>query len=556
MRQAALGAKRALARPRSASVTPHSPPYFLLSFNRKLHSHRRASCWCAAREPYCRARARAHMATPTTVHTESSLCAKRQRTGDRLKTPDTNTSTSHVELFSSPLSIIIFGATGDLAKKKLFPALYKLCLEDRVPRDLNIVGYGRSMVERSAFIAKQCINVGDDLAYRQSAFFERISFHAGGYDAASSYETLDSKLHAYERAHPSGAPGNRLFFLSVPPTVFGTVAEMISRHCRASSGGFTRLMIEKPFGRDSVSFEELNALTAKHFEESQLYRIDHYLGKEIILNISTLRWANAVFEPMWTAKHIESVQIVFKENIGTEGRGGYFDGFGIVRDIVQNHLLQAFMFLAMEPPEAMTAAAILAAKVELLRQVRTLDLHDGSVFLGQFGASVDRACRGYLEDETVPQGSRCPTFAACVLSVDNERWRGVPFLLSAGKGLDERLCEFRIRFRPQPFNQQLFGAPAQNELVMRVQPDEALYLAACAKQPGINAGLASTEERRTPVAMGLRYAQTFGDGGPFVCGDACTSRLLNRGESWHLFCVLLAGSPAGSDPKVCGLSHV
>jgi glucose-6-phosphate 1-dehydrogenase len=456
--------------------------------------------------------------TPTTVLSEQSV-AKRQRTSSALRAPDTNTSTSHVDLFSAPLSIIVFGATGDLAKKKLFPALYKLCLEEQVPRDVNIVGYGRSAVELSSFIAKQCVNVRDDPAHPRTDFLERISFHAGGYDASSSYEELDCKLRAYERAHPSGAPGNRLFFLSVPPTVFGTVAEMISLHCRASAGGFTRLMIEKPFGRDSASFEELNALTAAHFEETQLYRIDHYLGKEIILNISTLRWANALFEPMWTAKHVESVQIVFKENIGTEGRGGYFDEFGIIRDLLQNHLLQAFMFLAMEPPEAMTAAAILAAKVELLRTVRTLDLHEGKrVFLGQFKASTDGTSKGYLEDVTVPAGSRCPTFAACVLTVDNARWRGVPFLLSAGKGLDERLCELRVRFRPMACNQQLFGAPAQNELVMRVQPDEALYVVASSKQPGISAGLASSEERRTPVAMGLRYAQTFGDGGPFVCG--------------------------------------
>ena len=491
--------------------------------------------------------------TSTTVLSEQSV-AKRQRTSSGHKAPDTNTSTSHVDLFSAPLSIIIFGATGDLAKKKLFPALYKLCLEEQVPRDVNIVGYGRSAVELSSFIAKQCVNVRDDPAYPRKAFQERISFHAGGYGASSSYEELDSKLRAYERAHPSGAPGNRLFFLSVPPTVFGTVAEMISLHCRASAGGFLRLMLEKPFGRDSASFEELNALTAAHFEETQLYRIDHYLGKEIILNISTLRWANALFEPMWTAKHVESVQIVFKENIGTEGRGGYFDEFGIIRDLLQNHLLQAFMFLAMEPPEAMTAAAILAAKVELLRTVRTLDLHEGKrVFLGQFSASTDGTSKGYLEDVTVPAGSRCPTLAACVLTVDNARWRGVPFLLSAGKGLDERLCELRVRFRPLACNQQLFGAPAQNELVMRVQPDEALYVVASAKQPGISAGLAGSEERRTPVAMGMRYAQTFGDGGPFVCGDAYERMLLNaaRGEqclsvsaaelveAWRIFTPLL-----------------
>ena len=206
----------------------------------------------------------------------------------------------------------------------------------------------------------------------------------------------------------------------------------------------------------------------------------------------------------------------------------------------------------MEPPEEMTGEAILKSKVELLKSVETLSLHDGaSTFLGQFAASEDGAQKGYCDDATVPEGSRCPTFAACVLKVDNDRWRGVPFLLSAGKGLDERLCEFRVRFRPQNFNRRLMGADAANELIMRVQPDEALYTVSVAKQPGLNAGLG--KERRTPVAMGLRYASQFGDGSPFVSGDAYERMLLNasRGdqalsvsaaelvEAWRIFTPLL-----------------
>ena len=188
----------------------------------------------------------------------------------------------------------------------------------------------------------------------------------------------------------------------------------------------------------------LMAVTRRALESRlSLSLSDHYLGKEVLLNISTLRWANACWEPMWSAAHIESVQIIFKENIGTEGRGGYFDGIGIVRDIIQNHLMQAFMFLAMEPPADMSAAAILDRKVELLKAVQTLDLHTpraaqplagAAVFLGQFGPSTHATQqKGYLDDDTVPPGSCCPTMAACVLAVDNERWRGVPFLLSAGK---------------------------------------------------------------------------------------------------------------------------
>jgi len=461
--------------------------------------------------------------------------------------------TDHATLHSMPLSVVIFGATGDLARKKLFPSLFQLCAQGHLPRQLNIVGYGRSKVELAAFIAKQCVHVPDgDARLAKADFCSRISFHAGSYDASSSYQQLHALLSAREETHPSRLPGNRLFFLSVPPTVFGTVAEMISRHARApvmARGGFTRLMIEKPFGRDSASFEQLNQLTAAHFRESQLFRVDHYLGKEILLNIPTLRWANSVFEPLWSREHIETVQITFKEDLGTQGRGGYFDGFGIVRDIIQNHLLQAFMLAAMEPPEDMSAAAIGRAKVELLQRVRAPEAARGEVFLGQFTAG--RGERGYLDDDTVPAGSRCPTFAACVLSVDNDRWRGVPFLLSAGKGLDERLCELRVRFKPQPYN-RMMGVDSANELVLRVQPDEALYMVAVAKTPGIAAGV-GPEERRTPIAMGLRYATQFGDGSPFKSGDAYERMLLNaaRGdqalsvsaaelvEAWRVFTPVL-----------------
>ena len=457
--------------------------------------------------------------------------------------------TDHTTLMSAPLTIVIFGATGDLAKKKLFPSLYQLCVQGHLPRDLSIVGYGRSPVELPAFLSRQCVNVPDDARWPKRAFLARISFHAGAYDAPSSYAALHDRVDGYEATHPSGRPGNRLFFLSVPPSVFGTVAEMISHSSRAPAGGFTRLMIEKPFGRDSETFEALNQLTAQHFRENQLFRIDHYLGKEILLNISTLRWANSIFEPLWSRQHIDAVQITFKENLGTGGRGGYFDGVGIVRDIIQNHLLQAFMFLAMEPPEDMSAPALVDAKVALLRGVRPLDLAAGDLFLGQFAAGEGEYAAevGYLDDETVPPASRCPTFAACVLSIDSDRWRGVPFLLSAGKGLDERLCEIRVRFKPQPYN-RMMGVDAANELVMRVQPDEALYMVAVAKTPGISAGV-GRDERRTPIAMGLRYATQFGDGSPFVSSDAYERMLLNaaRGdqalsvsaaelhESWRIF---------------------
>merc|ERR1711953_1401415 len=243
-------------------------------------------------------------------------------------------------------------------------------------------------------------------------------------------------------------------------------------------------------GKDSATFEILNATTSSLFKESELYRIDHYLGKEIVLNLTTMRWANQIFEQTWNRNHIESVEITFKEDLGTGGRGGYFDGFGIIRDIMQNHLLQVLLWFAMEPPSTLTRTAVQREKCRLLRAVKTLSMED--VFLGQFGRnswSEDGKVHeepGYLDDSTVPEGSKCPTYAAVTLQIDNSRWRGVPFMMRAGKGLDERMAEVRITFKGQAFNKLVDGA--QNELVMRIQPDEAIYLKCMNKVPGWEQG--------------------------------------------------------------------
>lgn len=450
---------------------------------------------------------------------------------------------------SAPLSVIVFGATGDLAKKKLFPALYQLMLLDHFPPHVNIIAYGRSAVKMEDFLKKQCSKVQFQDKVPKEAFYERISFHAGGYDSMESFEELDNKMRKYE----AGQPGNRLYFLSIPPTIFGDVVKCISEKSRAVDGGFTHLIIEKPFGRDSQTFDELNATTSSLFKESQLYRIDHYLGKEVVLNLTTMRWANQIFESTWNRHHIESVEITFKEDLGTGGRGGYFDGFGIIRDIMQNHLLQVFMLLAMEPPSKMDTDGIVSSKVELLKCVETLRLDQG-VFLGQFTgnsfmslseAGGIHAEPGYLEDPTVPEGSKCPTFAAAVLRVNNDRWSGVPFLMKAGKGLDERLAEVRVHFKQQPYNilMSVNSATNGNELVMRVQPDEALFLKMNCKEPGF-------EQASKPTVMEMTYQHEFADA---YVGDAYERMFLNAAkgdgslfvsaaeltESWRIFTPLL-----------------
>jgi len=394
------------------------------------------------------------------------------------------------------LTVVIFGATGDLAKKKLFPALYELlygCPDaPLLPRLTQIVGYGRAQMELGAFVAKQCANVTGP---HRDEFVSRISYAQGQYDQEADFARLNRQLLGLEA--DSGAERcSRLFFLSVPPTVFGQVCDMVHRQARAVSG-FTRLIIEKPFGRDSRTFAELNDCTSRLFREDQLYRIDHYLAKEKVLNLVAFRFANQLYEPLWNRKHIAQVQIIFKEDIGTDGRGGYFDGFGIIRDIMQNHLLQVFLWLAMEAPEGLDAPSIAKEKLRLLAATRTLEMKD--CFLGQYAAGAGQP--GYLDDETVPAGSRCPTYAAAVLNVDNDRWRGVPFIMRAGKALNERLAEVRVTFKKQTYNSLLPGEP--NELVLRIQPDEGVYLRCINKQPGWS------QAQTVPVHMKMSYRDAF-----------------------------------------------
>lgn len=427
---------------------------------------------------------------------------------------------SIAETSSRRLTVVIFGATGDLAKKKLYPALYQLMLLGQLPRGdkIRIVGFGRRAVELQAFIKKQCANVKHDARLPFAEFASRLFFHGGGaYDKADGFESLSTLLDELEEG-----PTDRLFFLSVPPTVFGACAQHVSACCRAKdSKRWTRLIIEKPFGRDAESFAELDASTASSWSEDELFRIDHYLGKEVVLNLSTLRFANQLFEPTWNAKCIESVEITFKEDIGTQGRGGYFDGFGIIRDIMQNHLLQVLVLCAMEPPVSDAPEDIQRAKVDVLKAMSIPSLNDA--FLAQYTEDNFMSEPGYLEDPGVPDDSVTPTFAAIVLHINNERWKGVPFVMKAGKGLDERLAEVRVRYKSQPYNAPHVDRMAKNELVCRIQPDEALYIKTHTKKPGL-------EQAVEPTCMDMRYANAFG--GSYLA-DAYERMFLNatKGDS-------------------------
>lgn len=324
-------------------------------------------------------------------------------------------------------------------------------------------------------------NCGD----KMDQFLKRCFYQSGQYNSEEGFAELDRKLKEKE----AGRLPNRLFYLSIPPNIFVDVVRSASRTA-SSSSGWTRFIVEKPFGRDSESSGELTRSLKKYLVEEQIFRIDHYLGKELVENLSVLRFSNLVFEPLWSRNYIRNVQLIFSEDFGTEGRGGYFDNYGIIRDIMQNHLLQILALFAMETPVSLDAEDIRNEKVKVLRSMRQLKLED--VVVGQYKghSKGGKSYPGYADDPTVPKGSVTPTFAAAALFIDNARWDGVPFLMKAGKALHTRRAEIRVQFRRVPGNlyRRNIGADldkATNELVLRVQPDEAIYLKVNNKVPGL-----------------------------------------------------------------------
>ncbi|XP_040378396.1 glucose-6-phosphate 1-dehydrogenase, chloroplastic-like isoform X2 [Oryza brachyantha] len=347
------------------------------------------------------------------------------------------------------------------------------------------------------------IDQRENCSDKMEKFLKRCFYHSGQYNSEEGFSELDRKLKEKE----SGKVPNRLFYLSIPPNLFVDVVRSASRTA-SSQDGWTRFIVEKPFGRDSESSGELTRSLKKYLAEEQIFRIDHYLGKELVENLSVLRFSNLVFEPLWSRNYIRNVQLIFSEDFGTEGRGGYFDNYGIIRDIMQNHLLQILALFAMETPVSLDAEDIRNEKVKVLRSMRKLRLED--VVVGQYKghAKGGKTYPAYVDDPTVPAGSLTPTFAAAALFIDNARWDGVPFLMKAGKALHTRRAEIRVQFRRVPGNlyrRRSSGTEldkAANELVLRVQPDEAIYLKINNKVPGLGMRLDSSE-------LNLLYSERY-----------------------------------------------
>ncbi|OVE74743.1 glucose-6-phosphate dehydrogenase [bacterium E08(2017)] len=402
---------------------------------------------------------------------------------------------------SNAHSIIVVGASGHLSRNKIIPALFSLYCQGFLPDDFRLYGFARSEFSHEAFREKITMHLTcrytpgeNECADKMTEFLSRCFYVQGGYGDYDSY--LD--LYQLMKEHEGSEPANRMFYLAVPPAVFSDVAKAIGDtglvNCTTDEP-WTRVIVEKPFGKDRASSDELTKKLSGIFVESQIYRIDHYLGKEVIQNLLVLRFANLVFEPIWNSRYIERVEIDWKEDMGVEGRGGYFDDYGIIRDVMQNHLLQIMALVAIEPPTKLDARHIMAEKVRVLKSAKPLLRDD--VLIGQY--------KGYRDDETVPDESLTETYASAVIRIDNERWRGVPFVITAGKGLECKMTEIRIKFKQAAVDcMHSESAPEPNELVIRVQPDESINLSVLTKVPGM--GL-----KVEPKNLDLRYGAVFDD---------------------------------------------
>ncbi|RUS19470.1 glucose-6-phosphate dehydrogenase [Endogone sp. FLAS-F59071] len=380
-------------------------------------------------------------------------------------------------------SHIVLGASGDLAKKKTFPALFGLYRNGFFPKKTSIVGYSRTKMTHEEYHKRvsQYIKIPEAFRTQLNEFLAITTYIDGQYDEDESYQKLNSYIEKIENDSQI-TRRNRLFYMALPPSVFIPVAQGLKKNVY-STDAVIRVVVEKPFGMDLESSRHLGKELGALFSENEIYRIDHYLGKEMVKNIMTLRFANVFFGSIWNSQHIDNVQITFKEPFGTEGRGGYFDEFGIIRDVMQNHLFQVLSLLAMERPISMDAEAIRDEKVKVLRCIPPIVSKD--TLLGQYGKSEDGIKPGYLEDDTLKnKKSVTPTFATLVAWINNERWHGVPFILKAGKALDESKVEVRIQFKNVAG--QLFKEVPRNELVVRVQPNEAVYMKFNNKLPGLS----------------------------------------------------------------------
>ncbi|HEY5227938.1 MAG TPA: glucose-6-phosphate dehydrogenase [Opitutaceae bacterium] len=485
--------------------------------------------------------------------------------------------------------VVIFGASGDLTARKLIPAIYNLSVDNLLPADFHLIGYGRKEMSDDEFrkIAAKAVKdfsrreMDDKVWAKVSA---NTSYVAGEYDKKADFDKLAKHIQDIEKG--VGSEVQSMFYISTPPSVFFPIIENLGA---SGLGGrslgkphHSKVIIEKPFGKDLDSARALNAELRSVFEENQVYRIDHYLGKETVQDLLVQRFANSIFEPIWNRNFIDSVQITVAEDLGVGTRAGYYDESGCLRDMIQNHTTQLLALTAMEPPGSFDAEALRNEKVKVLKAIEPISLGpDADMARAQYAAGMigGKQVPGYLQEQGITPNSATETFAAIRLSINNWRWQGVPFYLRSGKRLPRRVSEIAIQFKKAPgtiFPQKEGFNLAANTLSFQIQPDEGLSLILNAKVPGL-------DTRTQPVKMSFRYATTFGSNTPEAYERLVLDAMIGDGtlfirgdeaeESWKLYTPVLkfwqsegrkgmesyaAGSwgPEGADKLLTSRGHV
>ncbi len=455
-----------------------------------------------------------------------------------------------------PTVVVIFGASGDLTARKLIPAVYNLGHDNLLPPEFFLIGFGRKEMGDGAF-RKSCAEAAREHSRREvlDDIWERVADHtsylAGGYDEEAAFTKLRKKIDKLEKN--LDRPIQAVFYISTPPSVFKPIlqnlgaAGLARRH--AGTPHASKVVVEKPFGRDLASARELNEVIRREFDEQQVYRIDHYLGKETVQDLLVQRFANSIFEPIWNRRYVDCVQITVAEELGVGSRGGYYEQSGATRDMIQNHTMQLVSLTAMEPPVSLGPEAIRDEKVKLLKAIQPLNPKpgEGDAVRAQYAEGLigGQKTTGYRNEEGVADDSSTETYAAFRLSINNWRWEGVPFYIRSGKRLARRVSEIAVQFKRPPgilFSEADRFDLAANTMVIQVQPDEGLTLLLNSKIPGL-------ETRTQPVKMHFRYKATYGSNTPeayerlildAMVGD---STLFIRGDeteaSWKLITPVL-----------------
>jgi glucose-6-phosphate 1-dehydrogenase len=422
---------------------------------------------------------------------------------------------------SPPTVVVIFGASGDLTARKLIPAIYNLAHDGLLPADFYLIGFGRKAIPDEEF-QKLAASAIKEFSRREptadvwNRLAPRTLYVSGGYDEKAAYDRLAQRIAGLEKG--IGQQLQSLFYISTPPTVFAPIIQNLGASGLAAKylgqRHQAKVIIEKPFGRDLASAQTLNRELTDVFEETQVFRIDHYLGKETVQDLLVQRFANSIFEPIWNRNFIDHVQITVAEQVGVESRAGYYEQSGCLRDMIQNHAMQLLALTAMEAPTSMDAESVRDEKVKVLKAIQPfrLDGPNPDVARAQYGEGLigGKPVHGYLQEKDVAPTSATETYAALRFSINNWRWQGVPFYLRSGKHLARRVSEIAIRFRRAPgslFAESERFQLAANTLAFQIQPDEGLSLILNAKIPGL-------ETRTQPVKMNFKYATTFGSNTP------------------------------------------